>query len=289
MAGWCTICFSASPSHLGKAAAITPLPRVYAPLSRVVVLLRYLTDRPGAVVTEGDLVEVLSAHFGVTVSRRTVRGDLQALRRRRLVETDLPHPDHDHLRGTRRSALVEKTEDLMLSVDEHDALQAARQVLGGRQPGVTPTSGTAPSASRENARVEDALLLVRLLEETPEALTVGDAARALGVGAQQAARWLYEVAVAFGDDLVEMDIPERDDVGWRDLRTVELRRFRRPGASHLRATGADLLGLFPYGRAEVHERLVLIDDARRTGGLDDHDLVALESAERKLRAWADLL
>lgn len=263
--------------------------RIYSPIGRLLILLRHLSVAPSVYCTEDDLAEMLSERLGARVASRTLRDDLAALRRRRLVETGLPVSSHRHRRGIRRSPIADKADELRLNIDEHMALQAARVLLGGRLPAVAPTSGVAPARGRENARVEDALLLVRLLEEAPAELSVEDAAGALGVGAQQAARWLSEIADAFGGDLVDRDEPEHDQVDYRDLRGIELRRFVQPGASHLRGTGADLLGLFPYSRAEAEERLTLIHDARQAGGLEAEDLAALERVEGKLRAWISLL
>ena len=267
--------------------------RTYSPLRRVLALLHFLTaqyrDNRYAVFTEEELAVALVDQYEGAAAARTMRDDIGALKRRGLVVTNLRHPDHVRRRGIQRNGLVDKAEGLRLTADEHAALQDARRLLGHRLPSVAPTSGAPPAPGRENARVEDALLIVRLLEEAPEELSAEDVARALGVGRQQARRWLSEVADVLGENLVDVYIPDRDNVTDLDVRGIELRRYRVNGASHLLETGADLFGLFPYSEVEVMERLTLIADIRALGHSDEADDRALCSVERKLGLWLEHL
>lgn len=267
--------------------------RTYSPLRRVLALLHFLTaqyrQNPHAVFTEEELALALAEHYERGAAARTMRDDLSALRRRGLVVTNLRHPDHVRRRGVQRNGLVDKAEGLRLTPDEHEALQEARRLLGNRLPSVAPSSGAPPAPGRENARVEDALLIVRLLEEAPEDLSPDDVARALGVGRQQATRWLSEVADVLGERFVDVYLPDHDEVTDLELRGIELRRYQTAGSSHLLGTGTDLFGLFPYSVAEVMERLVLVADLRASGHSDEVDARALGSVEHKLEHWLEHL
>lgn len=267
--------------------------RTYSPLRRVLALLHYLTaqyrDNPWAVFTEHELAEALAGHYEGAAAARTMRDDISALRRRGLVVTNLRHPEHARRRGVQRKALVDKAEDLRLTPGEHEALQRARHLLGNRLPSVAPTSGVGAAPGRENARVEDALLIVRMLEEVPEDLSVVDVARALDVGRQQASKWLAEVADVLGEQFVDVYLPDRDDVTNLEMLGIELRRYRVNGASHLSDTGADLFGLFPYSDFEAAERLTLINDARTAGLRTDADDETLRRVEWKLECWREHL
>lgn len=266
--------------------------RTYSPLRRVLALLHFLTaqyrENSYAVFTEDELTSALAAHYEGDAAARTLRDDLGALRRRGLVITNLRHPEHVRRRGVKRNGMVDKAEGLRLTHCEHEALQDARRLMGNRLPSVAPTSGVPLAPGRENARVEDALLIVRLLEEAPEALTASDVARVLGVGRQQATRWLSEVADVLGERFVDVYLPDRDDVTDLDIRAIELRRYLTAASSHLVGTGADLFGLFPYSEGEAMERLSLIADLR-TSGRNEVDWDALGHVEHKLEQWVEHL
>ena len=269
--------------------------RTYSPLRRVLALLHFLTaqyrDNRYAVFTEDELAVALAAHYEGGAAARTMRDDIGALKRRGLVVTNLRHPDHVRRRGVQRNGLVDKAEDLRLTADEHEALQDARRLLGNRLPSVSPTSGAPPAPGRENARVEDALLIVRLLEESPAGPLGSTTSRALSASARsRRRRWLSDVADRLGRErFVDVYSPDRDDVTDLEVRGIELRRYRVNGASHLLETGADLFGLFPYSEVEVMERLTLIADIRASGHSDEVDDRALCSVERKLELWLEHL
>jgi DNA-binding transcriptional ArsR family regulator len=270
-----------------------PETRIYAPLRRILALLHFLTERyrdePHAVFTEQQLIEALSEAYEGGSATRTLRGDLKALRERGLVLTGQRHPEYVRLRGTKRNGLLEKSRDLKFTVDEHEALQEARRLLGNRLPGVVATTDSVRSSGRANTRVEDALLIVRLLEEAVDEVGADDLAGALGVGRQQAGRWLSEIADVFGRDLVELEMPDSDDVSYVDIEAARLRRWAAAGDSHLKGTGSDLLGLFPYSAAEARERLDLLRDFESSPFADDVDPAILSSIRWKLERWLDEL
>lgn len=272
-----------------------PMPetRTYAPLRRVLALLHFLTERyrddPHAVFTEEQLIEALYEAYEGGSATRTLRGDLKALRERGLVLTAQRHPEHVRRRGAKRNGLLEKSSDLKFTVEEHEALQEVRRLLGDRLPSVAATSGSTPSTGRANTRVEDALLIIRLLEEAIDEVGADDLATALGVGRQQAGRWLSEIADVFGGDVVELEMPDTDDVSYVDIEAARLRRWAASGDSHLTGTGSDLLGLFPYSAAEAGERLDLLDDFEASLFAGDVDPDILSSIRWKLERWLDEL
>lgn len=141
--------------------------RTYAPLRRVLALVHFLTDRyrenPHGVFTAQELLAALADHYAGGAATRTLRGDLTALRDRSLVLTRQKYPEHARLTGAKRNGLLEKAQDLKFTA-EACCFQDVRRLLGSRLPSVVATSGAAIQGGRANARVEDALLIVRVLE-----------------------------------------------------------------------------------------------------------------------------
>jgi hypothetical protein len=136
------------------------------------------------------------------------------------------------------------------------------------------------------------LRIVRLLEEHEDLVEVEVVAGCFAVGARQARRWLWELADGF--DPVEFEYGrDADDVAAQDITGARLRRTSADRHRPLAGTGSDLLGLFPYSRTEVEERLALIDeygDAVERGQVA-HPVArdVLDRVAWKLTSWRDHL
>ena len=274
----------------------------YSPLRRVIALLDVLTpqdsDRSERFpLTDTELMERTQAYGTHPGRERNLRNDKAALRARGLVVTNVPVARHRSVRGTVRAALLEKAPEWHLTADEHRALQAVRGIMRRRILKVGPSEPASPVARRANNRVDESLRLLRLLEEHEGEVEVEVVAEALGVGWQQAARWLTELADGLNSEMREVVLLhydcERDDLTYRDLRAASIVRPSTDPAHPLEGTGTWLLGLFPYSRAEVDERLRLIAVYRASVAADGAeaavDNALLASIEWKLRHWADFL
>ncbi|KRE97558.1 hypothetical protein ASG76_02290 [Nocardioides sp. Soil774] len=267
----------------------------YSPLRRVVALLEELTrvheeTRGYGALTDADLMSRVQAYGAGAHAAKTLRNDKKALRERGLVVTNVPVRDEPHLRGTARSPMLEKSPDWHLTEDEHLAVQCVREDLRRRHVDVGPTD--APPDERRSCRVDEALRLVRLLEEHEGDVEVEVVAAALRVGPRQAARWLTELAAGF--DAVEVTYTrDEDDLTLDDLVSARMRRTSADPDHPLSRTGTDLLGLFPYSRPEVDERLNLLADYAEAVARGDVTKpvgqTLLDSVRWKLESWRDFL
>ena len=267
----------------------------YSPLRRVVALLEELTrvhtETGGhGALTDADLMARVPAYGRGAHAAKTLRNDKKALRERGLVVTNVPVRDEPHVRGTARSPMLEKSPEWHLGEDEHLAVQCVREDLRRRHVDVGPTD--APPDERRSCRVDEALHLVRLLEEHEGDVEVEVVAGALGVGRRQAARWLTELAAGF--EAVEVTYTrEEDDLTLDDLVSARMRRASTDPEHPLSRTGTDLLGLFPYSRTEVDERLTLLADYEEAVARGDVaepvNPTLLDSVRWKLESWRDFL
>lgn len=266
----------------------------YAPLRRVVALLEELTrvhheSRGRGALTDAELMVRVPAYGTGAHAERTLRNDKRALRDRGLVVTNVSIEREPYLKGCQRAPLLEKAPEWHLTLEEHDALQAVREDLRRRALPVGPTGAT---TTRRGNRVDEALRIVRLLEEHEDLVEVELVAACFGVGVQQARRWLSELADGF--DPVELEYGRDDDeVSAEDITGARLRRTSADWRHPLAGTGSDLLGLFPYSRTEVDERLALLDEY---GDAVERGQVAqpvagdvLNRVAWKLTAWRDHL
>lgn len=267
----------------------------YSPLRRVVALLEELTrvhveTRGYGALTDADLMSRVQAYGRGEHAAKTLRNDKKALRERGLVVTNVPVRDEPHVRGTARSPMLEKSPDWHLSDDEHLAVQCVREDLRRRHVDVGPT--VSPPDERRSCRVDEALRLVRLLEEHEGEVEVEAVAAALRVGRRQAARWLTELAAGF--DAVEVTYTrDEDDLTLEDLASARMRRASTDPDHPLSRTGTDLLGLFPYSLLEVDERLNLLTDyaeaVARGDVVEPVNPTLLDSVRWKLGSWRDFL
>ena len=268
--------------------------RTYSPLRRVLALLHFLTaqyrDNRYAVFTEEELAVALADHYEGGAAARTMRDDIGALKRRGLVVTNLRHPDHV---ATSRHPT------------ERTGGQGRRpEADGGRARGASrcPTHPWSPPTVRGphlwcaagsvggktlGSRMRFSLCGCSRRRRRNSRLKTSPAPSA-SVGSRRHAG-CRKSRTCWARTLVDVYIPDRDDVTDLDVQGIELRRYRVNGASHLLETGADLFGLFPYSEVEVMERLTLIADIRASGHPDEVDDRALCSVERKLELWLEHL
>jgi hypothetical protein len=264
----------------------------YAPLRRAVALLELLTrvydESPGRALTDQELLERVPAYGASEHAGRTLRSDKSALRLRGLVETNVRLPGETFLRGTRRARYLEKAPEWHLTEEEHEGLRAVREHLRRRHLTVGPTAPPATKQSRTH-RVDEALRMVRLLEEHDGPVTVDVVAQSLSVGPQQARRWLRELADGFEVVVLEYG-RDADDIGEDDIVSASL---DRGPATPLTDTGTALLGLFPYSLAEVGERLDLLAayHAQVVEGSVAEPVAEhlLDSVKWKLQSWSEHL
>lgn len=265
----------------------------YSPVRRVVALLNVLTSQnadrsPSPVLTDAQLMDRTEAYGTGEGRSRTLRLDKAALRARGLIVTNLVISHEQFERGTMRAPLLDKDPQLHLTADEHRALEQAREQVRGVVMEVGPVEPAAPHARRANNRVDEALRLLRLLEEHQDKVEVEVVAAILGVGRQQAQKWLTELAEGLntdGPDVITLiHSSERDDLSYRDLTAARLERPSRDTQRPLEGTGTWLLGLFPYSKAEAEERLRLISGYRGRAGKAAEDS-ALDSVVWKLEKW----
>jgi hypothetical protein len=278
--------------------------------------MRLLTDAyyehgTHRVFSDEELMRAVPLYGTGTNSLRTLNHDKAALRARRLIVTGVAHPRGGRVRGTRRSGLVEKRQGLWLTAEEHEALRQARQARAARHRfPVGPTSPPSQVSGRSTTAVDDALRLLRLIEEYGDEVPVEIVADCFGIGERRARNWLVQMVDGFDDvhDAFEVryeqsfddvdhpaDLTEGADEGAAlddpepVVRAVVLRSdwaSRYPFAH----TGTALLGLFCYSVQEIDERLGLIDDYRKSSPQPPPLSAALASAEAKLQDWrAELL
>lgn len=278
--------------------------------------MRLLTDAyyehgTHRVFSDEELMRAVPLYGTGANSLRTLNHDKAALRARGLIVTGVAHPSGGRVQGTRRAGLVEKRQGLWLTVQEHEALRRARQVRADRHRfPVGPTSPPAQVLGRSTTAVDDALRLLRLIEEYGDEVPVEVVADCFDIGERRARNWLVQMVDGFDDvyDAFEVryeqsfddadypaDLSEgSDEAAVLDdaepvVRAVALRSdwaSRYPFAH----TGTALLGLFGYSVQEIDERLGLIDEYRKSSPHAPALLAALASAEAKLQDWrAELL
>ncbi|WP_156411464.1 hypothetical protein [Nocardioides sp. Soil805] len=247
-------------------------------------------SRGHGALTDRELMARVPAYGTGAHAERTLRNDKRALRDRGLVVTNVPLEREQYLKGIKRAPLLEKAPEWHLTLEEHNALRAVREDLRRRSVPVGPTETKAPS--RRGNRVDEALRIVRLLEEHEDLVEVEVVAACFGVGVQQARRWLSELADGF--DPVGLEYGrDADDVAAQDITGARLRRTSADWQQPLAGTGSDLLGLFPYSRTEVEERLALLEeygDAVERGQVAQPvSRAVLDRVAWKLTAWRDHL
>jgi hypothetical protein len=210
----------------------------------VISLMRLLTeahhDSGGQrVFTDRELMERVREYGDGADPVRTLNNDKAALRARGLIVTRQRHPDEARARGTRRAPYLEKAAHLWLTAEEHQVLREVREarITHSESAGkplsgfpVGPTSSPMDGDERANTTVDDALRLLRLLEERGGEVSVEVVADCFGIGERRARNWLVQIADGFDDsDLIEvlyadddLDDVENDD---RDpvVRAVALR------------------------------------------------------------------
>ena len=271
----------------------------HSPLLRVVSLMRVLTQAhrehgQHKVFTDAELMEQVPAYGTGSDPVRTLNHDKAALRARGLIVTNQPHPYEGHRKGTRRASFLEKQDSLWLTADEHRVLRQAREArLSRAHFPVGPTAAPEQAPGRTNASVDDALRLLRLLEESGGEVSVEMVADCFGIGERRARNWLVQMADGFDDSsLVEVlytsdndEDPTNGDENEPVVRAVAL-KTDEASQYPFAHTGTALLGLFGYSRGEVDERLGLIAEHRAMDAPDATTEALLASIEHKLAAWA---
>ncbi|MEV0900985.1 hypothetical protein [Actinoplanes sp. NPDC049802] len=269
-----------------------------APIKRVIALLRILTGDAHShryeTFTDNLLMEKVDGYgklegkYAVNVIRM-LNHDKAALQARGLIER-VPLRTQPPTWGTRRAEYPQKDEKFWMDWEELDTLRRVRQArIARRRSAGSPTGGfpvgpTSPPTDRVergNTTVDDALRLLRLLEENDGSLTVEEIIDYFGIGERRARNWLIQVYDGLNTgNTGHVTLETTDD----DRSLLVLEQNARHG-SPFAQTGTALLGLFGYSRAEVAERLELIAEHRRLETVDPSTEIRLSRIERKLRAW----
>lgn len=260
------------------------------PTERLLTILRHLKDAKdsGAVdtATSAAIQHNMAGVYQGQSGKRKWRRDIQTLRDRSLVETDLP-PNRTgiQLRGGR------KPERLHLTVEEHEAINRARISLRAGISTVSPL-GLAADGAREE--LDEVTRILRFLEENGDEVSLAQLARGLDDSEQRAFELVDALTAdgVFADGLVaSVEFGYDDDDDDDNLRPSTVWVLRGRDRRHpTRGRGMDELGFFPYSLAETNDRIALIERALAA----DHQsslrmCEALESAHRKLSEWREEL
>lgn len=258
------------------------------PTERLLTILRHLKEaKESGAIDAGTSVAIQQTMDGVyrgQSGRRKWRRDIQSLRDRGLIETDLP-PNRTGIRLTG----ARKPERLHLTAEEHAAINHARRLLHPGIPMASPL-GRPGSGGRED--VDDITRVLRFLEENDDEVSLAQLAHWLDIPERRAFEMVDSLTAegVFADGLVASvefgydDEDDGDDVD--DLRpsTVWVLRGRNRH-SPTRGRGMDELGFFPYSLAETNDRIGLIDEALASDRISPRILEALDRAHRKLCEW----
>ena len=224
----------------------------------------------------GDIKDALYGRYpgnSEEAIHRRFSEDMDGLRRAGLI-------DYDELRPTRRVVLAapQKNPMLYLNLEEHRALADARHRLGGTAPPGPVGGDTGP------AKLAAVVRALRLIEEGNT--EVGDLAAALGVRPRKIHQILDRLdgIRPVSEVLAQLTVERNAAHGRAESAHLRLGPADRP----LSGRGLDEIGLFAYSRAEVDDRLGLID-AALAAGVGERDDAALRSARRKLAAWRERL
>ena len=259
------------------------------PTERLLTILRQLKEaKESGAIDAGTSVAIQQTMDGVyrgQSGQRKWRRDIQSLRDRGLIETDLP-PNRTGIRLTG----ARKPERLHLTAEEHAAINHARRLLHPGIPMASPL-GRPGSGGRED--VDDITRVLRFLEENDDEVSLAQLAHWLDIPEKRAFEMVDSLTAegVFADGLVasvefgyDDDEEDGDDVD--DLRpsTVWVLRGRNRH-SPTRGRGMDELGFFPYSLAETNDRIGLIDEALASDRISPRILEALDRAHRKLCEW----
>lgn len=249
-------------------------------------ILRHLKEagESGAVDagTSAVIQEAMDGVYRGRSGKRKWRRDIQALRDRSLIQTDLP-PNRKGI----RLAGPRKPERLHLTWQEHDAIKRAREML---RVGISEASPLGEQMGGDYREVDDVTRILRFLEESEDEVSLAQLAQWLHVPEQRAFE-LVDVLAAdgvFAEGLVATVEFGYDDEEQEDPRpcTVWVLRGRNRRSSPTRARGMDELGFFPYSSAETNDRIDLINRALTSGNqIPDEMHEALCRACRKLSEW----
>jgi hypothetical protein len=257
------------------------------PTERLLTILRHLKEAgESGAVDAGTSAAIQQAMDGVyrgQSGQRKWRRDIQALRDRGLIKTDLP-PNRT---GIQLSG-PPKPERLHLTWQEHDAINQAREML---RIGISEVSPLGEQMGGDRAEVDDVTRLLRFLEENEDEVSLVQLAQWLDVPEQRAFE-LVDILTADGvfvDGLVAtVEFGGYDDEEQEEPRpsTVWVLRGRNRRSSPTRGRGMDELGFFPYSSAETNDRIELINRALASGNrISDKMREALCRAACKLAEW----
>lgn len=200
-------------------------------------------------------------------ARKLLQRDLKKLADRGLIETGVTTEQIQNARGV-RYRVQEKPGVLHLTRDEHAALQRARRLL---QPNLALVT-YGPSVS--DLDIADSAM--QALMERRGWATGPALANALGVPDVR----LRAILLALHDELDLVPIQVRED---EETWEVELTDGALSAGGE-RGLGA--IGRFAYTRAEVDERLSVIERAKADERTSKSDQDLLSSAAGKLQRWA---
>jgi hypothetical protein len=258
-----------------------------------------LVESHGGLVSSSEVRARMGEEYDGPSGGRKWRRDLDVLKERGLLESDLTTPTTPRRTGIRRVEVRAKPADLHLTSDEHAAIVRARKVLRDGLSAAAPLDR--PEGERE-AAIDTATRVLRFVEEQGDEVEVAQLADWLGwtisAVCQLMETLMTDVAVLDAplvmslqpgyDDLEDEEGDDADDVRFRGvyiLRSGDAESSARP----LRGRGMDELGFFPYSLAETDDRLTLIGEALGCDGLDDDTKLHLRWASGKLEHWRRIL
>ncbi|MEB3048916.1 hypothetical protein KV112_04030 [Mycolicibacter sp. MYC123] len=201
--------------------------------------------------------------------------DMKALRGAGLIAYNNLHES-----STVKLAVPQKDRSMFLRISEHNALFNARQRMGWRSvPSPMLVDSGAP-------KLDLVVRAVRLMEEgTVDVSAIADMLNVRPTKVRELMNRLDGVRPE-SELLTELVKIERDDAG------------ARPTAGHVRlgeddapleGRGLDEIGLFAYSRAEIDDRLALIDAALNHADTPEVDIRPLRKAREKLQRWSQKL
>lgn len=250
------------------------------PAGRIAPLLSYLSEH-GGTADSSDIRAGIPSYHG-DAGHRQWRRDLKELRERGILR---PHDPAEPQSQTVTLAPLGKPKDMLLSRQEHRALQRARTAL----PWPTPVLAPMPSDARLDVR--RLYLLVRYLEERAgQSIPYAQATKELGFTEPELTDLLRQVVeddVSFEQsptrhralDWIDYLPPDQEDPTGYVL-YVEPAEAAGALADPIWDTGRGTgqLGRFAYNREETLERLSLIQRAKTSAHFTEADLAQLVSA-----------